>query len=90
MFQVPAHCSYVIELYPIYPKITIIISSKLHTYGRQGWISYISGDTSCGLPGSFTSEVWSCWGGEEKRLTLGSIFKVVIGGYFFVSGTFTL
>ena len=45
----------------------MIISSQLHTYGGQGWITCISGGTSCRFPGMFITEGLYLWDGEEKK-----------------------
>ena len=52
----PLHSIYLVELYPSYPSITILISSQLHTYGGQFCMSCISGGTSCRLPVRLSSE----------------------------------
>ena len=89
VFHAPVYCCYIMELYPSYPMITILISSQLHTYGGKCWMPCISVGASCGFPGRFSSEGWSCWGSGEKRATSGFWLKVMLGGSLCVSDTCT-
>ena len=63
-----------------------MISSQLHTYVGQYWMSCKSGGTSCSLPGRFSYEGISFWGGEEKKLASGFGLKVMLGGSLYVPG----
>ena len=82
LFQGPVHCSYIMEIYPRWPRITIIISPQLKNYVRQGWLSCKSGGTSCRLPGRFSYEVIYLWGGEEKMQLQVLDWKWCLEGLF--------
>ena len=60
----------------------MFISSKLNTYVIKGWMSCISGGTSCRLPRRFSYECWSLWVGEEKRATSDFGWKWFLEGLF--------
>ena len=57
MFQVPVYFIYLVALYPIYRRITMFISSQLHSYGGQGWMYCIYGGTYFRLTVRFSYEV---------------------------------
>ena len=56
VFQVLAHCRYIVELDPIHHWITMLISLQLYTYCGKSWMSCISDRTHRRLPGRLISE----------------------------------
>ena len=56
VFKILVYCCYLVEIYPSQNRISMLITSQLHTFLGQGWISCIYGGTSCSLTGGLSYE----------------------------------